>query len=148
MLMFVPIAWYPANTMTATAAIISAYSAIVWPRANSSAFTYSFLTRFISCSSVRASATPSAVHPVGARLEVLIHGAQQAADVRTHQLVAGIDNYRDGRENQRIFSHRLAAREPISLHIQFPDQIHFLSLLLGLPAECNSFVISSGRRPF
>src|SRR5579862_2138785 len=86
---------------------------------------------FSFCGPVAGGGVPPPVSPVsfmpkiGARLELAVYAAQQGGDRRAHGLVANENHDRDCRENQRILSHRLSAREPICLHVHLPDQIHF-----------------------
>src|SRR5277367_3895902 len=127
--------------MTATAAKISAYSAIVWPRTNPSAFTKYFLTKSISPSHL------DQLHPVRAawlvfgpararsprrprvlpvlELELAVHGGEQRGDGRAHLLVGNEHDNRDRRHDQRVLSHRLAVLALGHLHKQFRQLIHF-----------------------
>src|SRR5208283_3426604 len=127
--------------MTATAARISAYSAIVWPRTNPSAFTKYFLTKSISLSHLdqlssfgrlrwsldrRGLETPAGLEVCPMlELELAIHGGQQRGDGRAHLLVGNEHNYRDRRHDQRVLSHGLAVLALGHLHKQFRQLVHF-----------------------
>src|SRR5580692_10577808 len=127
--------------MTATAARISAYSAIVWPRTNPSAFTKYFLTKSISrphltnCVLDRlpgrswtggGSSPPPGleIRPM-LELELGVHGAEQRGDSRAHLLVGNEHDDGDGRHDQRVLSHRLAVLALGHLYKQFRQLIHF-----------------------
>src|SRR5215472_15503703 len=120
--------------MIATAARISAYSAIVWPRTNSLALTYAFFAKSIvnplSARQCRGdnfagrSDAPAGLQPCP-YLELAVDAGQQRGDRGAHQLVTGINDDGDRCKDQRILSHRLTARKLVCPNVDFSYEVHF-----------------------